>query len=107
MLLFCPNCFNALVLAEKNGRNRLLCLTCPFFHEIVKKITFKKYTKLKDVEDALGGPDAWKNAQATNETCPSCEHTRAFYMELQTKSADEPTTVFYRCCECAHVWKTD
>ncbi|VDK28748.1 unnamed protein product [Anisakis simplex] len=28
-------------------------------------------------------------------------------MQLQTRSADEPMTVFYRCAnaECAHRWK--
>ena len=28
--------------------------------------------------------------------CPKCENNRAFYMQLQIRSADEPMTTFYR-----------
>jgi DNA-directed RNA polymerase subunit M/transcription elongation factor TFIIS len=38
-------------------------------------------------------------------TCPKCSHDEANYMEIQTRSADEPATVFYRCVECTHRWK--
>ena len=41
------------------------------------------------------------------ETCPKCDHPRAYYMQLQTRSADEPMTVFFKCCntQCNHRWK--
>lgn len=32
------------------------------------------------------------------ETCPKCEHPRAYFMQIQTRSADEPMTTFYKCC---------
>lgn len=39
--------------------------------------------------------------------CPECGHTEAFFKEMQTRSADEPATVFYMCASktCAHRWK--
>ncbi|ULT91902.1 hypothetical protein L3Y34_009529 [Caenorhabditis briggsae] len=39
--------------------------------------------------------------------CPLCSHERAYFMQLQTRSADEPITIFYRCANnsCAHRWK--
>lgn len=41
------------------------------------------------------------------ERCPRCGGDRAYFMQLQTRSADEPMTVFYRCAnsDCAHRWK--
>lgn len=41
------------------------------------------------------------------EPCPKCEHPRAYFMQLQTRSADEPMTTFYKCCraQCGHRWR--
>ena len=41
------------------------------------------------------------------ETCPKCGHLRAYFMQIQTRSADEPMTTFYKCCEisCGHRWR--
>lgn len=40
-------------------------------------------------------------------TCPKCGHTEAFYMQIQTRSADEPMTIYYKCCNfsCGFRWK--
>ena len=40
-------------------------------------------------------------------TCPKCEHKRAFLMQIQTRSADEPMTTCYKCCNmsCSHQWR--
>lgn len=42
-----------------------------------------------------------------SETCPKCAHGRAFFMQIQTRSADEPMTTFYKCCDmkCGHRWR--
>lgn len=39
-------------------------------------------------------------------TCPACKHGKAVYHELQTRSADEPMTIFYMCANknCKHRW---
>lgn len=41
------------------------------------------------------------------EPCPKCEHPRAYFMQIQTRSADEPMTTFYKCCslQCGHRWR--
>lgn len=38
-------------------------------------------------------------------TCGKCKGTRCSYRELQTRSADEPMTVFLRCLDCGNRWK--
>ncbi len=37
--------------------------------------------------------------------CPKCSHGAAYFMEVQTRSADEPATLFYRCEKCKHNWR--
>ena len=40
-------------------------------------------------------------------SCPNneCGGSEAYFMQLQTRSADEPMTTFYKCCDCGHRWK--
>lgn len=37
--------------------------------------------------------------------CPKCGNGEAYYNEVQTRSADEPATLFFRCVKCHHNWK--
>lgn len=68
-------------------------------------------------------PEHWENIiskqKATNEflysdkllsftdqyKCGRCKKSRCSYYELQTRSADESTTIFITCLECGHKWK--
>lgn len=40
-------------------------------------------------------------------TCPQCSYGQAYFMQIQIRSADEPMTTFYKCCnpDCAFNWK--
>lgn len=38
-------------------------------------------------------------------TCPSCDNNEAVWWMLQTRSADEATTQFFRCTKCNHTWR--
>ena len=85
--------------------NRLACNTCPYICDIVTKIIDRQYTRqLKPLDDILGGAAAWENVDKTEVTCPKCAHRMAYFMQLQTRSADEPMTTFYKCVSCAHRW---
>jgi len=37
--------------------------------------------------------------------CEKCGNDQAVWWMLQTRSADEPTTQFYRCSKCNHTWR--
>lgn len=76
--------------------------------------------KRKEVEDVMGGPGAWDNVDQTDGSghlypndvqcgCYSelmheiaqckeekCEGSRAFFYQVQIRSADEPMTTFYK-----------
>lgn len=41
----------------------------------------------------------------TQARCPSCGHNLAQWWMRQTRSADEPSTRFYRCMKCGKVWR--
>ncbi|XP_063227737.1 DNA-directed RNA polymerase III subunit RPC10 [Bacillus rossius redtenbacheri] len=107
MMLFCPNCGTLLALDEGAQCMRFSCLTCPYIYNVVQKVTSRIYPRLKEVDDVLGGAAAWDNVDSTEERCPACAHPRAYFMQIQTRSADEPMTTFYKCCnhECGHRWR--
>uniref|UniRef100_A0A8B9IH97 DNA-directed RNA polymerase III subunit RPC10 n=6 Tax=Aves TaxID=8782 RepID=A0A8B9IH97_ANSCY len=107
MLLFCPACGNVLVAEEGPRCHRFACTTCPYVRNVTRKVTSRKYPQLKEVDDVLGGAAAWENVDSTAEPCPKCEHPRAYFMQIQTRSADEPMTTFYKCCspQCGHRWR--
>ena len=48
------------------------------------------------------------NIQASTDmfTCRKCKSKKCTYYELQTRSADEPTTIFVTCLDCGKNWKT-
>jgi len=104
---FCPLCANLLLLEEKSTTSglRFCCATCPYVYAITKGIKHKVPTQNKEVDDVLGGDEAWANVDSTEAKCPKCDHSRAFFMLVQTRSADEPMTTFFRCVKCKHPWK--
>jgi transcription elongation factor S-II len=47
------------------------------------------------------------NIEAMTEmfTCKKCKSKKCTYYELQTRSADEPSTIFITCLDCGKHWK--
>ena len=37
--------------------------------------------------------------------CEKCHNQEGVWWSLQTRSADEPETRFYRCVKCNHTWR--
>ncbi|KAG2455397.1 RPC10 polymerase, partial [Polypterus senegalus] len=68
MLLFCPTCGNVLIVEEGQKCYRFACNTCPYIHNVTRKVTSRKYPKLKEVDDVLGGAAAWENVDSTAES---------------------------------------
>ncbi|MEN2496687.1 MAG: DNA-directed RNA polymerase III subunit RPC10 [Marteilia pararefringens] len=105
---FCPYCGSLLSL-ENTGTSQsrlgFVCPVCPYQHYIKTKISIKKYMKMKPLDDIMGGKSAWENVDSTEATCTSCDNKEAYFMQIQTRSADEPMTTFYRCKSCSFQWK--
>ncbi|KAK9472371.1 DNA-directed RNA polymerase [Dipodascopsis tothii] len=109
MLTFCPNCSNLLLISRaETGMFRFECRTCPYDFPIREhtKIYGTRELQRKQIDAVLGGDDAWKNADQTTAQCPQeCGNTKAYFFQLQIRSADEPMTTFLRCTQCFHQWR--
>ena len=104
-MLFCPTCGNLLLIEKNVATFRYFCKTCPYIFNINQTIkNVQKFTN-KEQDAILGGKEAWANVAKTDAVCPACEHNKAYYKEIQIRSADEPSTIFYKCCECEHEWR--
>ena len=49
-----------------------------------------------------------QNIEAATDTfkCRKCWSKKCTYYQMQTRSADEPMTIFCQCILCGHRWKT-
>ncbi|KAG2482479.1 hypothetical protein HYH03_018586 [Edaphochlamys debaryana] len=92
-------------LTEYSKELRYFCQSCPYVYNIDKKISKTAPLARKQVDDVLGGEDAWKNVAKTDATCPKCTYHQAYFMEIQIRSADEPATLFFKCVQCGHRWR--
>lgn len=108
---FCPTCGNLLQIEHPymSQSLRFFCPTCPYIFPIERKISKKLQLKQKEVDDVFGGEEAWKNVDRTEATCPKCSFGKAFFMQIQIRSADEPMSTFYKCCnnQCQFRWRQD
>jgi DNA-directed RNA polymerase III subunit RPC11 len=100
-----PSESDAMANFNEEGPSSLMeCKTCPYTHSL--KCHFIKTTRpeRKEVDDILGGAAAWENVDRTQANCSKCSHNEAFFMQMQIRSADEPMSVFYKCCKCGFQW---
>lgn len=101
---FCPVCGNLLLIEQGNRSMRFCCPTCSYKYDLDKTFSTKVKLKKKVVDDVLGGEDAWKNVDRTSASCPYCSFGEAYFQLRQIRSADEPSTIFYKCCQCMKQW---
>lgn len=57
-----------------------------------------------DFTEAEGGQMITTPCQKEEGPCPS---QRAYYIQMQMRSADEPATTFFKCVECGYQWRQD
>jgi len=98
---FCPNCEVKL----KKGDSGLQCPKCDY---VEGNETISTKTVVEEHESQF-------NVLSENETvetlptikieCEKCGNDEAVWWMLQTRSADEPTTQFYRCSKCRYTWR--
>ncbi|KAK7339632.1 hypothetical protein VNO77_20310 [Canavalia gladiata] len=109
---FCPTCGNMLQyeLPDLGRPSRFFCAACPYVCHIENRVKIKRKQRLvrKEIEPVIS-PDDMKNAPKTEEPCPRCNNPENAYTEFQTRSADEPATIFYLCLngKCRHQWRRD
>jgi DNA-directed RNA polymerase subunit M len=66
-----------------------------------KKLAEQSQSELTILEESEGK----ETLPSITIDCEKCGNTEAVWWMLQTRSADEPTTQFYRCTKCNHTWR--
>ena len=101
---FCPKCE---VRLKKNNTNSLSCPKCGYSEsgsnvkESTKGETKEEISELNVFEENEGK----ETLPSITIECEKCGNNEAVWWMLQTRSADEPTTQFYRCTKCSYTWR--
>ena len=98
---FCDKC-GGLLLPSKT-KKRLICSSCGrAFNE---KGTFVLKEKVDSNHDVEVVDKTVETNPKIKEKCPKCNHDTAYFWVLQTRSADEGETRFFKCTKCGHQWR--
>lgn len=101
---FCPIC-SSLLVAEQIQTTHLCCSACPYTYKLNTILSYSHKNTVKNIDKILGDEDELKYASKCSAKCPKCSHNEALFLEIQTRSADEPMTIFYQCTKCKFDWK--
>lgn len=86
--------------------NQLLPQTLAFMTH--QEINSSRWKQLIEKKLKLNANKYSNNIQASTDmfTCRKCKSKKCTYYELQTRSADEPATIFVTCLDCGKNWKS-
>jgi len=103
-LRFCRKC-GGLLVPKEGGKGVLVCQSCGE----EERAEGLEYKMVKRVEEEKGGVVVIEEEPSVLPTvkvkCPKCGNDRAYWWIRQTRSADEPSTRFYRCVKCGNTWR--
>ena len=94
-MLFCSKCGSLLRPLE----GKMKCTDCGVSQEEgILKDTKKRVREVEVVEEHESNP-------VVAQECPKCKKNKAYHWSIQTRSSDEPETLFFKCVECKHQWR--
>ena len=99
---FCPKCE---VKLKKDGPD-LKCSKCGYVEGKVSAQQ-KKEEQGESTEpfNVFAENEGEESLPTIKIECEKCGNDKAVWWMLQTRSADEPTTQFYRCIKCKNTWR--
>ncbi|MBP2624988.1 MAG: transcription factor S [Nitrosopumilaceae archaeon] len=95
---FCPTCDIRL----KTINSELKCIKCG---HIETKLRATQNTNIQKSDFNILENDENISLPTIDIKCEKCDNVKAVWWMLQTRSADEPTTQFYRCTKCNYTWR--
>lgn len=98
---FCPSCEVKL----KKGDSGLQCPKCDYVEGQETKQTKKTIQEQESQFNVLAESETMEALPTIKIECEKCGNDEAVWWMLQTRSADEPTTQFYRCSKCRYTWR--
>ena len=97
---FCPKCGSVILVTDGKAR----CAKCNYKPKGVFKVQSSK--DIKKSEGVLVIDEKKLNTYPiVDMSCLKCKEKKAYFWILQTRSAGEPETKFYRCVKCEHTWR--
>ena len=102
---FCPACGNLLLIDTAPSPVQLQCRSCNLKMDFQQEKRRKAELTQLDVKSFVVSDDAMNFQNKTTVKCEKCGHDEAFFTEIQIRSADEPSTIFYCCCKCKYRWR--
>jgi len=105
---FCEKCGILLTVERKKKSVVLICKKC---HKVTKlkgeKMAIKEamHEPKKEIV-VMGKEDVVAELPKTKIMCPKCDNMESFWWMQQTRGADEPPTIFYKCTKCSYSWRS-
>ncbi|MCS7145901.1 MAG: transcription factor S [Aigarchaeota archaeon] len=101
---FCPRCESVLIAEKKSNSVVLICRKCGYVKKPAGDIVAHKQRKTKKT---VMVDDMEKEVlpKTGDVQCPQCGNKEAYWWSVQTRSADEPMTQFFRCTKCGYTWR--
>ena len=101
---FCPNC--DIRLKKTLNSATLSCPKCDYTEGNNTKPEEQKVSEEPQSDFMVLDENEGKDVLPTIEIeCEKCGNKQAVWWMLQTRSADEPTTQFFRCTKCSYTWR--
>ena len=102
--IFCPRCGSILIPKRVGKKTKLIC-SCGYKEKnkisliIREEIKESKADKIEIVDKKI------EILPKTKEECQKCKNPESYYWIVQTRSADEAPTRFFKCVKCDHTWR--
>ncbi len=99
---FCPKCGGMLL----PSGDKIKC-SCGYEKDLSDKESseYAVSEKIQAKDNIIMKGEDVETLPTTKASCPECGNTKAFWWLLQTRSADEAPTRFFKCTECKHTWR--
>jgi DNA-directed RNA polymerase subunit M len=111
---FCPDCGGKLRLNPTKGNtnsNRIEygCPNCGYSainsSQPVQSLTAQASPVQETIVVIDEETTQLRTLPTTKTECPKCQNNVAYFWQVQTRSADEGSTQFFRCTTCHHTWR--
>ena len=102
---FCDECGSTLSTEWENRSYK--CPRCGVVKPLEAAAVFvNRHTPVNDKIIVIGKIERKvRTAPQTNASCPKCGNDGAYWWMVQTRSADESSTQFFRCTRCGRTWR--
>lgn len=109
---FCPKCGKLLHTEKnKNNENILICIKCGFKRDLGEneEVVFTEeveHNLIKEMTTVFDETEIDSTKPTEDKYCEDCKKIQkiSFWM-IQTRSADESPTRFFRCTICDKTWR--